>query len=314
MVILFSQVREDADIENYVLKKLLINNNNDILMIGSGGCSVFNILTNNNIKSIDVIDANPQQIFLIILKIAIFEHYKGSFLDFLKVKLDKLEYDLILEKLKKYLPINVYNFFYDNKFYLYEGLNQSGVYENIFKNLVKSGFNFKKIFSKENLIKNFGEAAVSYSDNFDEHFEKIYDTYKKNYDPKDNYFFYQILNNGYIEQNLPKYFHLTNKIVENKNKLKFINDNLLNFLKNNNAHKYDLIQTSNVTDWMTSKDIDNLVFYIHKSLNSYGLLIMRRLLGKYTLESKIKKYFEIIKNIPEDKSHFYSEIIVAIKK
>ena len=66
--IAFSQVREDPEIDLFILNSVQKKEKN-VLMIGSGGCSVLSILLSPDLNRVDVIDSNINQIELIKLKI-----------------------------------------------------------------------------------------------------------------------------------------------------------------------------------------------------------------------------------------------------
>lgn len=103
MSILFSQVREDPKIELYV--NSLISNKKRYLIVGSGGCTLFSLLSVLNEDEdviIDVIDQNINQIFLIKLKLAIITHFNGdvnNILDFFEGNFCKDKYNEIFNLL-----------------------------------------------------------------------------------------------------------------------------------------------------------------------------------------------------------------------
>lgn len=311
MNIYFSQVREDPAIELSVCN--MINDHNlNILMIGSGGCTLFSII-NNNINNIDVVDINQSQINLILLKIEVISFLKNKykFLDFIEGRFKKEEYDIIYNCIKNKLPTQCTDFWDDNMHLIYKGINSIGNYEKLFNELIDSKFNFKKVFNKENLITKFGINAISNSkDNFSSHFEYILNRYKTECTPENNYFYHQILYGIYSKKDLPYYFDNFDNISTYKNKINLIRADLSQ--KQLPDETYDIIHISNITDWMNNKIIDSFIQKIYKALKKNGFIIARKLLGNYNLKSKISEYFSVI-NVPEDKSFFYSEVVVGKK-
>ena len=83
------------------------------------------------------------------------------------------------------------------------------------------------------------------------------------------------------------------------------------YLEMNKIFKYDMIQSSNLTDWMNNKKLDSFMNWIKYNLNQKGFVIIRRLNGDYFLKDQIKDHFKICDKVPYDKSEFYKEVIVA---
>ena len=291
MNIQFSQVREDPNIELYTLNKIT-KIFPKILLVGSGGCTLFTLL-NKNIDTIDVIDQNKEQLFLIQLKLEIICYCKDKFKinDFFEGKLFKEEYDHILLNIKATLSKECYSFWMENKLFVYRGINQNGVFELLFKELFDNSFNYEKVFNRNYLIQKFGDNAVINSMNkeFSIHFETVINRLRTKYTQFDNYFYHQIIHNSYNKQYLPKYFDNIDNIIENKQKIKYINLNYADYVQNTNK-KYDIVQISNITDWMNKIEIDLFFKNIYTILNKNGYLISRRLNGDYNLAQMLSEY------------------------
>ncbi|AYV78564.1 MAG: protein of unknown function DUF3419 [Edafosvirus sp.] len=318
MNILFSQVREDPQIELHAIKELNTSDKLKILMITSGGCTVMSLLS-QNIEQIDAIDMNQQQNYLCALKITALMLIESNdlLLKFFEGKLCYKFYDDFLINAKNYLSLECYQFWLCNTNFIYNGINQSGKFELLFKELVDSNFNYEKCFNREYLKTIFGNDAVVNSMNkeFSDHFKNIIMMYKNLYNTNDNYFYHQIIYNKYNkETNLPPYFHINKNIIKNNyQKINYICTPFDKYIDNCKYNEYHMIHTSNITDWLNKDQIDVLLLNIHKCLKIDGILIMRRLNGDYDLKNHVKKYFEIINNGVIDKSHFYSQVVVAKK-
>lgn len=79
---------------------------------------------------------------------------------------------------------------------------------------------------------------------------------------------------------------------------------------------FDVIQTSNVTDWISPSQCSELLKNCHKFLTPGGAVIARRLNGDYDLSSVVKQHFSIDstlqqKLLREDRSFFYSELVIG---
>lgn len=311
MPIFFSQVREDPNVELSVLNKL---DKPDCVIVGSGGCTLLSML-NDNINKIDVIDSNIEQLFLIQLKIEVICYFKNKedILNFFEGRLLKDNYDKVLFDIKFKLDSKCYDYWINNKEFIYNGINQNGVYELLFLDLVKSDFNFQKTFSKDNLIEKFGINAVENSNNeeFYVHFKNIFGKYLEKYKINNNYFFHQAVMNKYNKKNLPYYFDNIENIINNKHKINYVNMNYVDFL-NKNKNKYDLIQTSNVTDWMNQTTLNEFIQNIKLNLKNNGFVVMRKFNGDYNLKNLLNQLnqFHTIES-PNDISEFYKEVIIA---
>ena len=308
---MFSQVREDPIIEINLHTKL-INNNKRYLIVGSGGCTLLTLLSKikNDVDVIDVIDFNKSQLYLIQLKIAIICYFKNNIdgiLDFWEGILSSDRIDYIFNKLE--LTNECKNYWVENNL-LYNGINQNGTFELLFKELVNSNFNYEYAFDRNRLKEKFGEDSVinSLNNEFYDHFKKVINKYNKD---ETNYFYHQILYNKYDRNHLPQYFNNIFNIIKNIQKINYINDNIVEYISKTDI-KYDLIHTSNITDWMDSSKYKNFLIDIDNNLKNNGIVIMRRLNGDHQLLDDNFKIFTNI-DIPEDKSYFYNEIVAGQK-
>lgn len=83
--------------------------------------------------------------------------------------------------------------------------------------------------------------------------------------------------------------------------------------------KYNLIHTSNLSDWLSKDKLAIMLKNIDKLLLNDGYLIMRRLNGDYQLKEIVADTFNImnvtnVTDVPNDRSEFYSEVTIAHKK
>lgn len=83
--------------------------------------------------------------------------------------------------------------------------------------------------------------------------------------------------------------------------------------------KFDVVQISNITDWMSPESAEALLHDVKGCLNDNGAVICRRLNGDYKLENVVGKQFLLDPYLDHglkaaDRSFFYSEVVVGFHK
>lgn len=312
--IMFAQVREDPLVELAVLDK--IDKQARILIVGSGGCTLFSLL-GPKIGEIDVVDMNPGQIHLIQLKLELMKHFSSSYLlELFEGTKDENFVENVYQLIRDNLNVECANFWDQNLDLFKMGLTQCGVFEELFRELVQSGFDFEQVFSTDHLIELFGPDAVLNSNKclFSEHFRQVWNRYQQDNFVEGNYFHHQIAYDSYPNIRLPIYFRNLAPIRGNINKVGFYNSSFIELLDSSDEENYDLINSSNLTDWMDPIGLDVFIKKLYTRVKKGGYVVMRRLNGDYSLELRVAKVFNIIKQgIPEDRSYFYSEVVVGQK-
>lgn len=299
-MILFSQTREDPNVELSVTSE-----NNHILLVGSGGCTVMSLINNN---VVDVVDSNIEQIFLIKLKMHL-ANYADKYLDII---CGKNISDDDINNILYNLPNDIKEYWNNNIDKIKFGINRCGVFEQLFRDLVKSNFNYDVLFDKKYLSSLFSNDAVKHTEEFKKHFSNVIKKYEDSYKPCDNYFYNQILYDCY-NQDVPIYLNNLDNVVKYNNNVTFHNNTMTEYLLHNVDKKYDIIQISNLLDWMSHSDRKQLIMLCYNALNKNGFIIIRRLNGSYKLSDYLDEYF-ILHSNPQDKSHFYSEVAVYKKQ
>jgi S-adenosylmethionine-diacylglycerol 3-amino-3-carboxypropyl transferase len=310
MNIAFAQVREDPAVELYVLNKL--EKDSDILCITSGGCTVLSLLC-DNVNKIVAIDVNVQQNYLAELKLALCVHYDDQiyYVKFLQGEYDEEEMQKVFDGLT--LSDACRTFWQEHLDVIYAGINRCGKYEEIFRKWAASDFDSKDTFSDENLRAAFGEAAVRHSNEFASHFEHIIQTYKTKYYPARNYFYYQVLRDKYPIIERPVYMKKLDVIANNVDKVKFVCANMMEYLSTCNSESFDMIQLSNITDWMDVDGRTELMKQCKRVLIDGGYIVSRRLNGNYSLHKLVETEFVVDDDAPYDSSEFYKEVVVGSK-
>lgn len=300
----FSQVREDPSTEINCVSK---HNIKKCMIICSGGCSVLSLLQDD--MKIDVIDNSIEQIYLLKLKLELIKLLKDKekYLDFIEGR------DITcFKEIKNEVSNECYQWWKNHYELLDKGINNCGAFEELFRELVKSDFDFDKLFDSGNLIKIFGKSAVIYSKTkaFSEYFRNVI---MKKYDgDKTNMFYHQILFGKYNKKYLPKYFSNFDNIIKNNYVLTYFKQDTLSFLESTKSKHYELIQVSNLTDWYNENNREKLIKEIHRCLTDKGIIVARRLNGDYSLLKLLQKYFDKVQS-NEDTSYFYSEVLVGFK-
>jgi len=315
--IYFAQVREDPQVELNV-----INDNDKILMIASGGDTLLSILNEYNSVDIDLIDLNKNQLYLTEMKRIIWSHFDEN-------KLEELWFDSfdinsfinIINKIKTFIDKEeIIDFFKEYSTFFTNGLSNSGRFEALFDLVRQQNDNYNDIgwdiwFKREILMEVFGENAVKYSMNheFNDHFKLIYSEYLKlKSDGSINYFIDQVLFKDYtFYSSYPLYFN--KKLMNNINyQLKYINSDIFQQLKESENEKYNMIHISNITDWLPPDRLEFLLSEIVRCLKFSGKIILRRLNSDQKLDIFVEKFFQNVCYV-SDKSHFYTECIIGEK-
>eukprot|EP01125_Pyxidicula_operculata_P011414 TRINITY_DN373_c0_g1_i1.p2 TRINITY_DN373_c0_g1~~TRINITY_DN373_c0_g1_i1.p2 ORF type:complete len:326 (-),score=36.92 TRINITY_DN373_c0_g1_i1:73-1050(-) len=319
-------------------------------MIVSGGCSIISLLSHEHVKSIDSFDMNPSQIFLAQLRLAALKnlppqkhkHFVGGFPDIVDNQ-ERLE---IYESLRNELPKDCRGWWDRNTYLIRTGINQCGRFEYLFyelqMELLKHSFVlspencdisnpvwrniFEKVFARKRLIHMFGEEAVNYSmeKSFAQHFCEVFSQAVKTWpDITQNYFLNQVLGNKYSLTSYPtyledeNYYRLQKRLHNPDFNLNFFLGDFWKYKEQAERERtYDVVHTSNISDWMPIPSLRQILQDVKKKINPGGAIIMRRLNGDHNLESIVKDYFHVDKDLNKslksnDKSFFYSEVVVG---
>jgi len=181
---------------------------------------------------------------------------------------------------------------------------------------------FSQVFDRQKLIETFGPESVNYSMDreFSEHFAHAFSRAIQKWNGKQNYFLNQVFSDEYPPDSLPLY--LTKAGYEalqaglGKDRLSLHHGDLTLFL--GKPKKYHLIHTSNISDWMPVKQMDEMILSMKSILHPNGATIMRRLNGDHSLADIVSSHLTVDKKLnnmlqERDRSFFYSEVVVAFK-
>ncbi len=275
--------REDVTINS---KKLSNTKTNDILMVCSGGENAIELLTKENQNNITLLDINPYQIDLAQRKISSI------------IENGNLTSNLLVYNQGKFEKLFL---FLKNSFSLDE-IKQISKKDVVA--LQKLKWICDNAFSNKILEIIFTENATKYSSkSFSEHFYKIFSS------QLENIFDSELKNSniGSIFFNTPPIDY--NKKINPKNNINYYNGDFISFLNKNNQ-KFDLIDLSNISDWMKQEDFQNIINLAFNSLKDNGVIVGRKLLGDYSWENiNLSLPSSSIFTIENDNTMFYTECI-----
>jgi len=341
--IAFSQVREDPLIEEHVIRKVFSEKKSplDILIIGSGGCTVLGMADLPEVHAIDCVDANYSQLALIQLRQESLRHLsRQQQFTLFGICGKEAERIAIYQQLLPFLSEDVREYWSQHAEEIAFGVNRVGKFEELFRELALTctkqlGFLaiddphqaihhpkwqncFDIVFEREKLAATFGRAAVEYSmsKSFANHFSDVFSQALQKYPRGSNYFVDQVWLDHYssLHDNLPLYLMRENNFQA---QIHFHHGPFLTQMQALNK-KWDIIQTSNISDWMPIPQMKEMFTIAKSCLKDKGALISRRLNGDHILSEIMQEVLftnndlnnDLKKN---DRSYFYSEVVVGFK-
>ena len=347
----FAQVREDPRAELAVIRGLAARRGAPlrVLMIASGGCNVLSVLACPEVAAVDAVDPNPAQLHLTQLRACAAARLEPA------AQLALLGADPAHEPpapgrlyaaLRRELPAATRDWWDARPEQLAFGLNRAGRFEALFRELAGAfaarGLDplerpgealvspewhpvFQRVFHRERLIALFGERAVLYSTrrSFADHFDAAFAAALQRWTPRENPFLHQVFRDAYApgEAGLPDYLR-----PEAQGRLRRrgvaglrLHPGTLeaNLGPLSREARYDLIHTSNITDWMPREELRALFARLPAALAPGGAVLARRLNGDYDLAEELSgALLAVDADLSEalrraDRSFFYQEIGVA---
>ena len=307
----FAVVREDPLVEAAIIEKFKIKK---LLLVCSGGCSVLSLKALFPDLNICAFDFNQAQI------------------------------DLTQAKLNHLKQTKTFNQVFNIEDPTATGLNQCGNFESLFRGFRDFIFDFildkesmRLIFSEEEIKSSntllfehrywpvafslffsdpllqtmFGEAAIQHAPrgSYPRYFQQVFEKGLKTKGAHKNYFLHHVLLGHYINQPecLPYYLTHPNNLNVN---LDFIHGPIQAV---EDLKSFDLIQLSNIMDWMSEDENKVIADYITKNTSSGAILLIRQLNNEQSVLSYFPD-FELDQPLSEslysiDRSLFYSSIL-----
>ena len=343
----FSQVREDSWVEMQVIKRLASQQDLRILLVASGGCSALSLLSLPSVAYIAAVDLSSAQLHLVELRRQALLHL--SLVEQLRLigdNADETQRITLYERLRSHLP-NATRTHWDQRLdQIGYGVNHVGKFEALFRELVRQcsayGLDpinnpmaaihhpqwrelFETVFDRDKLIQTFGFAAVNYSmdRSFGEHFATVFAKALQRFVPTEDYFLTQIWQDSYATgtDGFPPYLQTSNQSA-----IRQLGADRLHLHQGEFAEvmmqlakleKFDLIQFSNLSDWMPLSDLHTLLAQAVQCLKPGGALIGRRLNGDHHLSAVMSHHVAIAPSLSaqllsSDRSFFYQEVVVGV--
>lgn len=346
----FSQVREDPGAELAVIRLLAGRRRRPlrVLMIASGGCNALAALARPEVAVLDLVDPNPAQLHLTTLRAwgaVRLDPAEQLVLLGAHPAHDPAAPARVYGRLRIELPAATRDWWDARPAQLAFGLNRAGRFEALFRELAAAfaarGLDpvarpgealvspewtaiFQRVFRRERLVELFGERAVMYSTrrSFADHFAQVFAAALHRWNPLDNFYLHQIFRDAYPpgEAGLPDYMraeardHLRRRgLADLRTHAGTLEANLGPLAA---AAPYDLIHTSNVTDWMPREDLRALFARLPAALAPGGAVLARRLNGDYDLAEELGAHLAVDPALSDelaraDRSFFYQEIVAA---
>ena len=347
----FSQVREDPETDLRVVERLatMLDRPLRVLLVASGGCTALSLLSHSSIAHIDAIDVNPAQLHLVELRrsaiatLSISEQFELMGITPAS-SIQRLEH---YKQLRSVLPFESQVFWDERSDQIAFGVNGVGKFEQLFRQLSaqakalgldplhqpKSSIEhpqwnalFESVFERSVLILAFGEAAVNYSmdRSFGNHFADVFAQALVRFSPLENYFLTQVWDDRYASgmDGLPCYLQADYQSKILNLGLDRLQLHLGSFpelmVTLGMSQPYDLIQFSNISDWMSVPELKTLLKNASQCLTSGGALIGRRLNGDHHLGDLMDLFVKVDRSLSHslktsDRSFFYSEIVVGYR-
>jgi S-adenosylmethionine-diacylglycerol 3-amino-3-carboxypropyl transferase len=254
----------------------------------------------------------------------------------------------IYQKIRPYLPADTQSYWDSKQEEIAFGVNGVGRFEVLFRELAAEFANlgvyplhmgaiatshpqwnqiFEKVFERDKLIRFFGEEAVNYSmdRSFGKHFADVFASSLQRFTPENNYFLTQVWADSYSNgiEGMPIYLQPASQGVIRSlgvDRLKLHHGIFTEkMVEMGTKQPYDLIQFSNISDWMPIPNLHGMLANAVEYLRPGGILIGRRLNGDHILADIMAKHLPIDKNQSSlfqenDRSFFYQEVVVGVKE
>lgn len=343
----FAQVREDPRVEREVVRRVAERAGRParVLMIASGGCTALALLALDEVDRIVAVDASAAQLRLIELRR---EAMRALPLD-AQLRLlgaapaEAAERRALYEALRPSLPAAARAHFDARPRDVEAGLLHAGRFEALFRELAAAlaaaGLDplrdpagavasprwrevFERVFERGALARRFGPAAVDYSMDreFGEHFADVVAGALARFAPGESYFLHQVLEGRYPERGaLPPC--LTDGVqraarARGLDRLALVHARFDEALDALPPEPFELVQISNISDWMPVGALRALLARVRDRLAPGGAVLGRRLNGDHVLADVFAAELEVDRPfsaalLAADRSFFYREVVVG---
>lgn len=290
--IAFYYLREDGDVALRALEQLSHREELNIMTICSGGENILRYLKSPKSMNIMALDMNEHQYQLFLDKLS---HLQGKINHSTILSESSLgKFERIFQKLRDRFTKD------EQAVFLKTGVISKQ----------KLCFAVEDIFSRKNLAIIFTDNAVKYTQkDFAEHFCQVFLS-----DFAEGSFGKENIQNILGDQPF-QYEKITPKELENKSitpVIQYIDGADIFAHPTLVDQQADVIDLSNIGDWIDPSMLQALVQQAYEKLNDGGLLIIRKLLGDYHLKNVLEKVgFNV--QMENDSGNFYEEVVIGHK-
>lgn len=340
----FAQVREDPRIDQWVIQQL--PSAAQVLMIGSGGCTIASIAHSDNVSNVHVVDPNPSQLILGRLKLHLLQHFdtteRAAFLGHLPM--DPLVRRSFLIQILGSLGISQDQLGVSSGD-LENGLDYCGRYEAVFaeirrKLLSVDGYDvldvlllkdplmqqiwlethpkfvamlaeiFDEVLALENLCALFGdEATQNRFVDFASHFHQRIIWVLRNLPAASNPYLWQMLLARFPPKHNTPWLELPQRPTQITYKFEPVS--IQHYLSKIDD-KFDFIHLSNVLDWLPESEAEDLLQLAWQHLKPEGYTLVRQLNSSLDIRGLAPQFSwqenESERLHLEDRSFFYREL------
>lgn len=353
----FSQVREDPLVDERVIEVLAgrLGRPVRVLMIASGGCTALGLLGLESVERVVAVDANVAQLHLVALRRAATEHLSleeqiallGAEARGEERAPPATRADLYA-RLRPHLPEPTRAHFDARSWEIERGVLHAGRFEALFRELsaalAEAGIDplarpaeaiesprfgevFERVFERGALSERFGPAAVDYSmdRSFGEHFADVFARALARWGAGGSYFLHQVFEERYLEGEggRPPCLSAARQASARAlglGRLELVHgrfDEVLSRLERE-GETFDLVQTSNISDWMPVDALRALLGRIRALVTPGGAVLGRRLNGDHRLADVFGDVLEVDAALSQallerDRSFFYREVVAGLR-
>ncbi len=347
--IAFSQVREDPLVDEAVVRALAARLGRPVrvLMVASGGCTALGLLALGEVEEVVAVDANPAQLAWVELRRAAMARLPlEAQLGFLgAVPASAETRAATYAALREDLPAHARDWLDARPGEIAAGLLHVGRFEALFRELgaalADAGLDplgdpvgatesprfrevFERVFERGALTARFGPAAVDYSMDreFGEHFADVFARALRRWPRGESYFLHQVFEGRYLDADggRPPCLEAATQraaIARGLDRLVLRPGRFDEAVEALAGERFDLVQTSNISDWMP---VDALVAMLGRLreavLSPGGAVLGRRLNGDHDLAAVFGRVLDVDRPFSEallarDRSFFYREVVVG---
>jgi S-adenosylmethionine-diacylglycerol 3-amino-3-carboxypropyl transferase len=313
----FAVVREDPALEERLLRDFCPRS---VLLIASGGCTAFHLASHFPNLPLTLLDPNPAQLEAIQKKIHYFKGISQGLqktfdLESFMAETQKGNFESLFRNLRLFLeemvaPLEAWEAFFER------GSEKNASTSPFLTEVFAHPYwpvAFQLFFSDSLLKTMFGPAAIqnALSGSYPSYFQKAFERGLQRNDPPHNYFLHHVFLGRYQRNALPDYLRNPPSTFP----FEWVLGDL-SAIPSFSA--FELLQFSNIFDWMSSLEIESLFKRIREETKKETIVVWRQLNNPQNLKAKLAPLFTFDTErerfeLQADRSFFYSQICIGKK-